>query len=216
MDRRAPGLDHRPPVGLLVVADPDHEDLALEAEQLACERQAASPLAGSGLGDELAGAGLAVVIGLRYRRVRLVRAGRGDALVLVIDVGGGAERPLEAPCPKQRRRPPQRVDLADLVGDLDLGFARDLLLDQRHREDRSEVGRAGRLHRRRAQRRQRLARQVGHQVDPVGRDPLLAEDVLGRLAHRSPLAAPGLSRRAACRGRPRRRRSSRCRPPPSS
>jgi hypothetical protein len=30
VDRRAPGLDHRAPVGLLVVADADHEDLALE------------------------------------------------------------------------------------------------------------------------------------------------------------------------------------------
>ena len=214
VDGRVPGLDHRPPVRLLVVGDADHEDLALEAEQPAGERQRASPLPGAGLGDELADPRLAVEIGLRHRRVRLVRAGRRDALVLVVDVRRRVERLLEPSRPEQRRRSPQRVDLADLLGDLDPRLGRDLLLDQRHREDRREVGRAGRLHRRRAQRRQRLAGQVRGQVDPVGRDPLLVEDVLGRVAHS--LSCPGsagLSRRAACRGRSRRCFRRHCRPP---
>ena len=64
--------------------------------------------------------GLLVVEGLRDRGVRLVRAGRGDPLVLVVDVGGGIERLLEPPGAQQRRRPPERVDLAHLLGDLDL------------------------------------------------------------------------------------------------
>ena len=55
----APGLDHRPAVGLLVVGDPDHEHLALEVEQLAGERQRRAPLAGAGLGRELRDARLA-------------------------------------------------------------------------------------------------------------------------------------------------------------
>jgi hypothetical protein len=35
VDAAAPGLDHRPAVGPLVVGDADHEDLALEAEEAA-------------------------------------------------------------------------------------------------------------------------------------------------------------------------------------
>jgi hypothetical protein len=44
-------------------------------------------------------------------------------------VRGGVERSLEAAGPVERRRPPERVDVTDLVGDLDLGLARDLLFD---------------------------------------------------------------------------------------
>ena len=54
VDGRAPGLHHRAAVGLLVVARADHPHLALEPEQLAGERQRRAPLAGAGLGRELA------------------------------------------------------------------------------------------------------------------------------------------------------------------
>ena len=55
MDGGAPGLDHRAPVGLLVVADADHEDLALEPEHAAGERQRRAPLARPGLGRRACG-----------------------------------------------------------------------------------------------------------------------------------------------------------------
>ena len=71
--------------------------------------------------------GLGVLVRLRDRGVRLVRARRGDALVLVVDVRRGIERLLEAAGAEQRRRPPQPVDVADVVRDLDLGLGGDLL-----------------------------------------------------------------------------------------
>ena len=86
-DLRAVRLHQDPPVRLLVVAGADHVDLDLEAEVGAGERQGAPPLAGTGLGREALDALLLVVEGLGERGVRLVAAGRADALVLVVDVG---------------------------------------------------------------------------------------------------------------------------------
>src|SRR3954452_20842051 len=82
---RAPRLHHRAPVGLLVIAGADHEDLALEPEQRAGEGERGAPLARAGLGCELLDAGLGVLVRLWDGGVGLVRAGRGDALVLVVD-----------------------------------------------------------------------------------------------------------------------------------
>ena len=177
---RAPRLHHRAPVGLLVVARADHPDLALEPEQRARERERRPPLARAGLGRELLDPGLGVLVGLRDRRVDLVRAGRGDALVLVEDARGGVERLLEPVRAVQRRRAPQAVGVANGVGDRDLGLHRDLLADQAHREDRRQVVGPGGLARARAQRRQRRPREVGQEVDPVGRDRVLAQQELRR------------------------------------
>ena len=185
MHGRAPGLHHRAPVGLLVVARADHEDLALEPEQRAGERERGAPLAGAGLRGELLDPGLRVLVGLRHRGVGLVRARGRDALVLVEDLRRGAELLLEAPRAVERRRPPQPVGVAHGVRDRDLGLRRDLLHDQRHREDRREVLGPGGLPGPRIQRRERVTREVSEQVDPVRRDGVLAEDVLRRLAHRS-------------------------------
>ncbi len=98
-----------------------------------------------GLGGELVDARLLVRVRLRHRRVRLVRAGRRDALVLVVDARRRPERLLEAAGAVQRRRPPELVGLADRLGDLDERLGRDLLEDELHREDRAEVGRPRRL-----------------------------------------------------------------------
>ena len=141
-DLAAPGADHRAPVRLLVVGGAHHVDLALEAEQLAGECQRRAPLAGAGLGGEPRDALLAVVEGLRHRRVRLVAARGADALVLVEDPAGRAERLLQAEGAVQRGGPPHRVDLAHGVGDRDPAVAADLLQDQRHREERRQVVRA--------------------------------------------------------------------------
>src|SRR4051794_41896442 len=78
----------------------------------------------------------------------------GDTpFVLVVDVRRGIEVVLEAPRPEERRGPPEAVDVAHLLGDLDVRVGRDLLLDQRHREDRGQVLRPDRLARGRAERR---------------------------------------------------------------
>ena len=81
---------------LLLVRDPDHVDLALEADQLARERERAPPLARAGLGREPRPPFLLVVEGLRDRRVRLVAPGRADALVLVEDRASASRSPPRA------------------------------------------------------------------------------------------------------------------------
>ena len=152
---RAPGLHHHPPVGLLLVGDVDHVDLALEAEGLAGEGQRAAPLAGAGLGGQALAAGAGVVEGLRDGGVGLVRPGRRPALVLVVDARRGADLPLQPLGAVKRRRPPQRQHVQHLVGDRDLAVGRDLLQDQIHREQRRQVVGPDRLPGARVQRRLR-------------------------------------------------------------
>src|SRR5829696_4488497 len=103
-DLGAPELDHRAPERLLVVGDANHVDLALEADQLARERERAPPLAGAGLGRKPRPALLFVVVRLRHGGVRLVAAGRADALVLVEDARPRAHRLLEPVGAVERRR----------------------------------------------------------------------------------------------------------------
>ena len=144
-DLRAVRLHEDPPVRLLVVARADHVDLDLEVEQGAGERERAAPLAGTGLGREAGDPLLLVVIRLRDRGVRLVAAGRAATLVLVVDVGRGIEHALQPVGAEQRARPVEPIRVADGFRDLDLALGRDLLTDERHREERSEVGRPDRL-----------------------------------------------------------------------
>ena len=66
MHGRTPGLDHRSPVGLLVVAGPHHPHLAFKPKQAAGKGQRRTPLAGAGLGRELANAGGGVLVGLSH------------------------------------------------------------------------------------------------------------------------------------------------------
>jgi hypothetical protein len=179
--RRAPCLHHRAPVGLLVVRRAHHVHLALEAEQGAREGQRGAPLPGARLGHQPLDAGPGVLVGLRDRRVGLVRAGGRDALVLEVDVGRRVERLLQAPRAPQRRRAPQLVRLADLFGDLDLRLHRDLLRDDPHGEDRRQVLRAGRQAGARAQRRKRVPRQIWAEIHPVRRDAVLGQQELRAL-----------------------------------
>ena len=80
------------PVRLLVVRHPDHADVDLEAEDPAREGERRAPLTGARLGREALDALLLVVVRLRDGGVRLVRAGRRDALVLVVDARRRLER----------------------------------------------------------------------------------------------------------------------------
>ena len=94
VDLRAEGLDHEAAVGLCVVRRPDLPHLALEVVEGAGEGEGGAPLTGAGLGCELLGAVLLVVVGLWHRRVGLVRSRGRYALVLVVDARGGAEQLL--------------------------------------------------------------------------------------------------------------------------
>ena len=126
-DLRAEVLHDDAAVGLLVVRDLHHEDLEVEVEEVAGHREGRAPLPGAGLGRQRLRPGFLVVEGLRDGRVRLVRADRADALVLVVDVGRRVERLLEPQRAAHRRRPPEPVDLAHRLGDLDPALGRDLL-----------------------------------------------------------------------------------------
>ena len=134
------------------------------------ERDRAPPLARAGLGREALDALGGVVERLRHGGVRLVRPGRRDRLVLVIDARRCAERALEPLGPDERRRPPQAQDVDHLAGDLDPRLGRHLLRDEPHREQRREVVGADRFVRRRVQRRLERRREVGQRVVPGGRE----------------------------------------------
>jgi len=178
---RAEGLHLNPPVRLGLVAVAHLPDIAGQPEHLTGERQRSAPLAGSGLGTQPLDAGLPVVEGLRDRRVRLVAADRGRALVLVVDPGFGAQRLLEAVRPVQRRRTPQSVDLGHSIGNRDPALGAHLLSDQRLREDRRQIGRPGGLLGGRVQRGRRGSRKIGSEVVPVRRHLVLGQQELGAL-----------------------------------
>ena len=122
---------------------------------------------------------LLVVVGLRHRRVRLVAPRRAHALVLVVDARRRIERLLEPPRAIERGGAPQAQDVAHLVGDLDPALLADLLLDQLHGEERSQILRPDRLAGARVQRRRQGRLEVGLDVVPAGGQLLLGEKVLG-------------------------------------
>src|SRR6266478_5921 len=175
---RAPGLHHDAPVRLLLVRHLHHVDLALQAEHLAGERERRAPLSSTRFGAEPGDLFLLVVVRLRDGRVRLVAAGRAHALVLVVDVRRRAEGLLEAARAIERRRPPQPIDVTDLVRDLDPALLADLLLDQLHRKQRRQILRPDRVLRPGVEHRRRRRLEVGLDVVPLRRDVLLVEQEL--------------------------------------
>ena len=116
-------LDHHAAVRLLVVADAPTCQTSHSRPNSAQAKASAVPHWPAPVSVvSLLHARLGVVVRLRHGGVRLVRAGRADALVLVVDPGRGAERLLEPVGPEQRRRPPQPVDVEHLAGDLDVAL----------------------------------------------------------------------------------------------
>ncbi len=180
---RSIGFHERAPVRLLVVGDAHHEDLHVDAEERARVRERRSPLPRPGLRRDPPDARLPVVESLCDRGVRLVAAGRAHALVLVVDLRRRIERLLQAARAVQRARAPVAIDVAHRLGDLDVALGRDLLHDERHREQRREVVGSHRLHRARVKDRRRRRRQVGNQVVPALGQTGFVEYVLDWLAH---------------------------------
>ncbi len=211
-DLRSPRLHHVAAVGLLVVAHPHHVDLHVDAEELPGEGEGAAPLPGARLRGEALHALLLVVEGLGHRGVRLVAARGAHALVLVEDLRRRPERLLEPSGAVERRGPPEAVDLAHGLGDLDPALLRDLLLDEGHREERREVGRPDRLLRARVEHRRQVERQVGLEVVPGLRHLGLGQDELGVVGHGSTPGRENADSTAPARPRSSRRtpRSGRC------
>ena len=178
-DGCAEGFHQGAAVGLLVVADAHHVDLAFEAEELAGHGERGAPLAGAGFGGEAFGAFYLVVVGLRDGGVGLVRAGGADAFVLVVDVRGGIEGLLQAARAEERRGTPLRVDLADFAWDFDIALGADLLQDEGHGKERSEIVGADGLERAGVERRGHGPGQVGNDVVPGLRGCGSAADCTG-------------------------------------
>src|SRR5206468_1038600 len=137
-----------------------------------------------------------VVVRLRDCGVRLVAASRAHALVLVVEAWGRAQRLLEPAGAVERRRPPQTIDVADLVGDRDPALLADLLLDEFHGEQRGEVLRPDRLLGPGMDDGRRRRLEVGLNVVPLRRNVLLVENVrgavlVGRLACHAGLLRSG-------------------------
>jgi hypothetical protein len=174
----APDVHHAAPVRLLVVRHLDHVHEALEAEHLRGHGQGRTPLARARLGRQLHGAFGLVVVGLGNRGVGLMRAGRADALVLVEDLGRGAQRLLPLRGADERRGTPDLVDLLHFFRDLDVVVHGHFLHDERHGEERSEVCRTQRLQRTRMERRRRRSGKIRGEVVPTRWHPVFAKDVL--------------------------------------
>ena len=181
-----PRLNHRPAIGLLIVRNPHHVDLALEAKHLSRKTERAAPLPCARLGRQPCHALLLVVVGLRHCRVGLVAPGGANALILVIDMGGCVQRLLPPTRAIERRRSPQCINVAHLVGNLDIPLGADLLLDQLHREQWGQVRRTKRLLGAGMQRRRQLHScrgQIGVDVVPVGRYVLFGKHDFRQFSH---------------------------------
>ena len=155
----------------------------LDAEDGAGVGQRGTPRPGSRFGGDMADARFPVVKGLRYGRVRLVAPGRANPFIFEIDACRSIKCFLKSAGTVQGRRTPLPVDFPDRLRDLDLALRRDLLGDQRHREQRRQVVRADRFQCARMQNRGRRHGEVGGQVVPEFGDAFFGENVLYCVVH---------------------------------
>ena len=171
----APGLHHQFAVGLLMEANAHHEHLAIEAEELAGHGQGRTPLAGAGFGDQVFGACLFVEIGLGDGGVEFVGSGGRDALVFVVDMGGGIQGLFKPNGSKQGRGAPEGIDVPHLFGDIDPVLGAHFLHDEVHGEDGAhQVGRHGFLGAR-VQGRRHGSGEIRQDVVPLGWDIFLGK-----------------------------------------
>ena len=198
---RPVGFHQCPPVGFLVVGNPHHEHLHVDAEQRAGEGQRGTPLPGTGFSGDARDPGFLVVERLGHGGVGLMAAGWADALVLVVDARRGAERLFQPAGTIQRAGPPLPVDVPHRLWNFDVPFGGDFLLDQRHGEQWRQIVRADRLQGTGVQYRRRRRRQIGDQIVPIFRHPVFVEQVFDGFAHRVLFAknkGPPVRRRAGC------------------
>ena len=143
--------------------------------ELAGQRERSTPLPCPGLGGEALGAGGLVEVGLSDRGVDLVAPGRARALVFVIDVRRRLERMLESHRAQQGGWPPKRIDLPNLIRDIESIVPTDLLFDQVLREDgQKRVGRDRLFGSRMERRRHRLGK-IRAEMIPLGRNLRLGQ-----------------------------------------
>ena len=184
MNRRAPGVHQQPAIRLLLVADLDHIDVALQSKQLAGQGERRSPLARARFRRQPLGAGGLVEVSLRHRSIGLVAARRTGPFILVVDVRRRFQRPLQPHRPQQRRRPPQRIDLAHRFRDFDPPVRAHFLPHQVLGENLRHHLQRHRLARARMQRRRKGFGKIGQQIVPLLGNVRLRQHESGGLAHK--------------------------------
>ena len=168
---RAVGAHHFPAEGLLLVADFDHVDLAVQTQISTGHGQGGTPLAGAGLGSDTLQALFFGIIGLSDGGVELMASGGVVAFEFVVDLGGGPQCLFQAVGPYQRGGTVHLVEVLDLLGDVDVRIiVVQLLLYQFLAEHRTQfLGRHG-LQRARIEQRSRFVLHVRTDVVPLFRD----------------------------------------------
>src|SRR5207245_657175 len=83
---------------------------------------------------------------------------------------------FQAEGPVQWAWPPELIDVAHLVRNIDPTLGADLLGDDVHREDRGQVGRTDGLHRAGVERRIERSGQIGGNVIPLAGQLTLTQD----------------------------------------
>ena len=145
MHRGTPRLHLDSPVGFLAIAHLHHVHRHVKSEKLARKRHGCPPLSGTRLCSDSLDPCLLIIKSLGDGCVRLVAARRAHALVFIIDLCRSAERLLEPVRAKERRGPPEGINVEHLFGNVDPAFCCHFLFDKRHGEDRREVIRSYRL-----------------------------------------------------------------------
>ena len=173
------GLHDGTAVGLLVVAHFHHVYGAVQAELLGGIAEGAAPLAGAGFGGDVGDAFFLGIVGLCQGRIELVAAGGAHALILEIDVGGGAQGFFQLVGTHQRGATVGRILLAYRLRDGNplIGLVQFLTGALFHKHRVEVFGLQGLLGGG-VQERKRL---VGHHrldVEVMGGDFALGEDVL--------------------------------------
>ena len=108
--------------GLLLVGALDHEYVTGQIEVAARLAQRGAPLTGTGLGGHAGQTLLFSVVGLRDRRIELVRTGGIVALELVVDLCRGSQRLFQCVSTDKRGRTVHFIDFLDLFRDIDISM----------------------------------------------------------------------------------------------
>ena len=138
-----------------------------------------------GLGGKPLGAGDLVEVGLGHRSVHLVAPCRASAFVFVVNVSRGLECAFEANRAQEGGGPPQSINLADFLRDLNPALGTNLLSYKvLGKNSEQRVGCNG-LSGARVQRRGHGFGEIRQQVVPVCRDIGLRQGKADRLARHS-------------------------------
>ncbi|OLN24419.1 hypothetical protein DVDV_4257 [Desulfovibrio sp. DV] len=205
-DLSAVGIDENAAIGLLVVAHLDHVDRAFHAHHGTGKGQGRAPLAGSGLGSQAFHALGLVVISLGDGGIGLVRPGRRDRLVFIINLAFDPKRLFQALGPHQRRRTIEAINVEHRLGDGQPAGGRHFLLDDGLGENDFELLGTDGLFGLGIERRGQGCGQVRQSVIPLRRHLALGQiDLHFHVSLRFPndFIDPRLGKRATRQGRPR-------------